>query len=391
MKKHTTTRNANTTITHVGLDVHQDSITVAILTPGAMTAEVFRRGTTPANIAELIRDLKRRAPDGLHVCYEAGPTGYGLQRRFAKHSVRCDVIAPSMIPVQPGARVKTDPRDAIKLAELLRDGQLAKIVVHPPNEAEEAVRDLCRAREACKRDQLRTRHRVHKLLLRRSEVYRVGKNWTKQHRAWLNGIRFDALTQMVLDDLLMALDQMAARLESFDEKIAAVAQEARWQNPAAQLRCFRGIDTLSAMGILSEAHDIRRFATAGKFMAYNGLIPSEDTSGPRERRGDIFGGNGHLRRILVESAWHYRHPPRIGKALAARRKGQPAQVIARADRMMHQGKRRFDRLGERGKPMNKIVCAVARMLSGALWAILQQEKQQQQSFPVSIPLPTRKK
>lgn len=376
MKKHTTTHNANSTVTHVGLDVHQDSITVAILTPGARTAEVFRRGTTPANIAELIRDLKRRAPGGLHVCYEAGPTGYGLQRRFAKHSVRCDVIAPSMIPIQPGARIKTDPRDAIKLAELLRGGQLAKIVVHPPNEAEEAARDLCRAREACGSDQLRVRHRIHKLLLRRSEVFRGGRNWTQQHREWLNGMRFDAMTQMVLDDLLLALDQLAARIESFEQKIAALAREERWQKPAARLRCFRGIDTLSAMTILSEAHDIRRFASAGKFAAYAGLIPSENSTGKRERRGEIFGGNRHLRRVLVESAWHYRHPPRISQALAVRRKGQPGPVIARADRMMQQGKRRFDTLNEKGKAINKTVCAVARLLSGALWAVLQEEKNQ---------------
>jgi transposase len=179
-----------------------------------------------------------------------------------------------------------------------------------------------------------------------------------------------------MDDLLLALDQLAARIESFDEKIAAVATEARWQNPAALLRCFRGIDTLSAMTILSEAHDIRRFADAGKFAAYAGLIPSEDTSGPRVRRGDIFGGNQHLRRILVEAAWHYRHPPRIGQPLAARRKGQSAEVIARADRMMQQGKRRYDHLEGRGKPKNKAVCAVARLLSGALWAVLQEEKAQ---------------
>lgn len=361
---------------YVGLDVHQDSITVAIFAPGSRKPEVFKRGTTPANQAELIRELRRRSPHGLHVCYEAGPTGYALQRRFAKQQIRCDVIAPSLIPIKPGERVKTDKRDAIKLAELLRDGQLAKNVVHPPDEAEEAMRDLCRARAACSRDQLRARHRVHKLLLRRGEVYREGRNWTQKHRVWLGSMRFDALTQMVMDDLLLALDQLAARIESFDEKIAAVAQEERWKNAAAQLRCFRGIDTLSAMTVLSEAHDIRRFATAEKFAAYAGLIPSEASSGPRVRRGDIFGGNKHLRRILVEAAWHYRHPARIGQPLAARRKGQPGPVIARADRMMQQGKRRFDRMEEKGKAKNKIVCAVARMLSGALWAVLQEKKRQ---------------
>ena len=363
---------------YVGLDVHQDSITVAILAPGNSRPEVFKRGTTPANQAELIRELGRRSPRGLHVCYEAGPTGYALQRRFAKKRIRCDVIAPSLIPIKPGARIKTDKRDAIKLAELLRDGQLTKLVVHPPDEAEEAMRDLCRAREACGRDQLRARQRVHKLLLRRGEVYREGKNWTQKHRLWLGSMRFDELTQMIMDDLLLAIDQLAGRIESFDEKIATLANEGRWQNAAALLRCFRGIDTLSAMTILSEAHDIRRFASAGKFAAYAGLVPSEDTSGPRVRRGDIFGGNRHMRRILVEAAWHYRHPVRIGKALAERRKGQPGPVIARADRMMQQGKRRFDRLEEKGKPMNTAVCAVARMLSGALWAVLLEEKNQMQ-------------
>lgn len=361
----------------VGLDVHQDSITVAIFAPGSGKPEVFKCGTTPANITELIRNLKRRAPRGLHVCYEAGPTGYALQRRFAKYKVRCDVLAPSLIPIKPGARVKTDPRDAISLAELLRGGKIEKLIVHPPDEAEEAVRDLCRAREACKRDQLRARHRVHKLLLRRGEVYREGRNWTQKHRLWLGAIRFDALTQMVMDDLLLAIDQLAARIEAFDEKIAAVAQEPRWKNPAGRLRCFRGIDTLSAVSALSEAHDIRRFASADKFMAYGGLIPSEDTSGKRVRRGDIFGGNRHLRRILVEAAWHYRHPPRVGRELAARREGQPGSVIARADRMMQQGRRRFERMGEKGKPLNKIVCAVARQLAGALWAVLQEEKSQE--------------
>lgn len=275
------------------------------------------------------------------------------------------------MPRKPGDRIKTDKRDARKLAELLRAGLLTE--VRPPTPAEEAVRDLCRARDDAREDVQRARHRLGKLLLRRGLHYAGRKNWTKAHRQWMTTIEWEhAAERAVVDDYLLAIEQVESRLMELDARLAETAQTDPYREPVAWLRCFRGIDTLTAMLILAELHDFRRFPNARALMAYLGLVPSEDSTGNRHRRGRITKtGNSVVRRVLIETSWHYQHRAGVGPALAGRRKGQPARVIAIADKAQQRLCRRFRRLLAEHKPAPKVAVAVARELAGFIWAALQ--------------------
>lgn len=358
-------------IIYVGLDAHQETIHAATLLPEAMRPVEDSLANTSEGLRRFVRRLRRRAPGEVVCAYEAGPLGYGLMRELEGLGVGCVVVAPGLIPVKPGDRIKTDRRDARKLAELLRSGLLT--AVHAPTPEQEAVRDLCRAREAVKRDQTRVRHRLSKLLLRRGLRWTQGRRaWTCAHLEWLRGRRFEhAADQAILDDHLLALEQLESRLAALDAKLEAIASEAPWAEPVGWLRCFRGIDTLTALSLLAEIHDWRRFGSARQLMAYLGMVPSERSSGGRERRGGITrAGNIRVRRLLVEAAWHYRHRPAVGFRLRARRKGQPARVIAIADRAQHRLHTRYRRLLARGKARNQVVVAVGRELVGFLWAAL---------------------
>ncbi len=365
----------NQGITHVGLDAHQAKIHAAILLPGTEGALEETFANTPEGIRRFVRRLRRRAPGEILCGYEAGPLGYGLQRTLIVLGLGCIVVAPSLIPVKPGERIKTDRRDARKLAELLRGGLLTE--VHAPTPEQEAVRDLCRAREAAKADQKRIRHRLSKLLLRRGIRYTAGrKAWTRAHRAWLRGQRLDhPADQAILDDHLLALEQIEGRLAALDAQLESWAQEPPYAEPVGWLRCFRGIDTLTALSIVAELHDWRRFDSPRRLMAYLGMVPSEHSSGGQERRGALTkAGNRRLRRLLIEAAWHYRHRPAVGYKLGKRRQGQPARVVAVADQAQQRLHRRYRRLLERGKPHNKIVAAVGRELVGFLWAALRPQE-----------------
>jgi transposase len=324
----------------------------------------------PNAVRRLVRRLERDAPGPIHVFYEAGPCGYALQRQVATSRVRCDVVAPALIPRKPGERVKTNRRDARKLAELGRAGLLT--AVQSPTPEDEAVRDLARARDDAREDLQRCRHRLGKLLLRRGLHY-AGRNWTRAHRAWIDRVTWPhAAERVVVDDYLLAIDHTEARLRELDARLAEIAETAPYHEPVGWLRCFRGIDTLTAMLILAELHDFRRFASAPALMAYLGLVPGEDSSGEKHRRGRITRtGNALVRRLLVEGAWHYQHRPGIGVALARRRKGQPARVIAIADNAQQRLCRRFRKLAAEHKPAPKIAVAIARELAGFLWAALQ--------------------
>ena len=362
-------------ITFVGLDAHQETIHAAILLPGTEEPLEESFSNTSEGIRRFVRRLKKRALGEGVLCYEAGPLGYTLQRTLIGLGLRCLVVAPSLIPVKPGARIKTDRRDARKLAALLRGGLLTE--VHAPTAEQEAVRDLCRAREAVKEDQKRVRHRPSKLLLRRGVRYTAGrKAWTRPHLEWLRGQRFEhAADQAILDDQLLALEQIEGRLTALDAKLEAWAGEPPYAEPVGGLRCFRGIDTLTALSIVTELHDWRRFDSPRRLMAYLGMVPSEHSSGGQERRGALTkAGNRRLRRLLIEAAWHYRHRPAVGYRLRKRRERQPARVIAIADQAQHRLHRRYRRLQERGKPQNKIVAAVGRELIGFVWAALQPQQ-----------------
>jgi transposase len=356
--------------TVVGIDAHKKDLFVAMLVGREKMPVTWQLANEPQAVRRLVRKLERESPGPVQVFYEAGPCGYALQRQVTTSRVSCDVVAPALIPRKPGDRVKTNRRDARKLAELGRAGLLT--AVQPPTPEDEAVRDLARARDDAREDLQRCRHRLGKLLLRRG-LHFSGRNWTRAHRQWIDSLEWthDA-ERAVVDDYLLAIDHTEARLLELDSRLAEIAATEPYREPVGWLRCFRGIDTLTAMLILAELHDFRRFASAPALMAYLGLVPGEDSSGEKHRRGRITRtGNALVRRLLVEAAWHYQHRPGIGVALARRRKGQPARVIAVADKAQQRLCRRFRKLVAEHKPAPKVAVAIARELAGFLWAALQ--------------------
>ena len=359
-------------ITWVGLDAHKNSIKVAALVPGQAEPVEWTEVTTVEAIRRLARRLQRLTPEGeVRCCYEAGPTGYALQRQLRAGGVACTVIAPSLVPVKTGVRIKTDRRDARRLAECLRNGDLTE--VHPPSEGDEALRDLCRCRDSVRTDLLRARHRLGKFLLRRHLVYRETKHhWGSRHQAWLEQLRFeDAMSQATFDSYFLAMQQLEERLAQMDARLAEFGAQEPYRDNVAALRCFKGIDTVTAVCLVAELHDFRRFHSPRHLAAYVGLVPSEDSSGERERRGSITKtGNRHVRRLLVEAAWHPRHRPALSGPLRARRAGQPARVLAIADRAQERLSARYRRMSEHGKVHPKTIVAMAREMCGYLWATL---------------------
>jgi transposase len=356
--------------TYVGIDAHKKDLFMAMLAGDQMTPVTWKTPNEPGAVRRLVKKLEREAPASVRVFYEAGPCGFALQRKLTTARIACDVVAPALIPRKPGERVKTNRRDARKLAELGRAGLLTE--VRPPTLDEEAVRDLARARDDAREDLQRCRHRLGKLLLRRG-LYYPGRNWTRAHREWIASLTWThAAERAVVDDYLLAIDHTEARLLELDARLVEIAGTEPYREPVAWLRCFRGIDTLTAILILAELHNLRRFPSAPALMAYLGLVPGEDSSGEQQRRGRITRtGNALVRRLLVEVAWHYQHRPGIGVALARRRKGQPGRVIAIADRAQQRLCRRFRKLAAEHKPPPKIAVAIARELAGFVWAALQ--------------------
>ncbi len=359
--------------TDVGLDTSKSSIQVAMLLPGSEKAVEWEIANEPRAVRRMAKRLKREAVGELRVCYEAGPCGYALQRQLRELDVSAIVVAPSLIPVKPGERVKTNRRDAVKLAVMLRAGALT--AVHAPTPEEESVRDLCRCRDDIREDMMRARHRLLKMLLRRGLIY-PGKAWTDAHRRWLRSIIFErAADRAVFDDYVRAIEHLEERRCTIDVTIETMSHREPYREPVAWLRCFRGIDTVTAMSIVAELHDFRRFQSARELMSYLGLTPSENSTGDRHRRGPITkAGNKHARRLLIEASWHYRHKPGVGQKLRKRREGQPGWVLALADRAQARLHRRYWRLVTHGKAHNKAVTAVARELSGFLWAALRQPR-----------------
>lgn len=354
--------------TFVGLDAHKQTIQAAMLLPGG---EILDRkfANTPEGRTRLAKWARGKSVGRVACCYEAGPTGYVLQRDLLERGVECAVIAPSLTPRRPGDQVKTDKRDARKLATMLAAGMLTE--VHPPTPEQEALRDLCRCRDDCRRAQHRARQQLLKFLDRR-DLRSAHKPWTQAHRRWLSGLRLeDAASQFVLDQYRAAVDQHDARLVELDRALEAASEEEPHRAAVAALRCFRGIDMLTAVMLVAELYEFGRFESARSLMAYLGLVPSEDSSGESEERGSITkAGNRHVRRLLTEAAWHYRHRPVVGETLAKRRVGQPAAVVAIADRAMARLNRRFHRLVYRGKKPQVAATAVARELAGFVWSAL---------------------
>lgn len=303
----------------VGLDVHAKTISVAVAEEGREEARFLT--STPSDLRRPLKVLDRLGSrESLHCAYEAGPTGYGLQRELSKAGIRCDVIAPSKMPKATGDRVKTDRKDAIRLAHFLRSGDL--VAIHVPDEACEAMRDLLRSREDAKRAQLRARHQLSKFLLRHGRRW-TKSNWTKAHMEWIEQQSFDHPAQnRVLQECLHSVNECTARISRFDKLLAELVPKTEQAELIAALQAFRGIQLLTAASIAFELGDVRRFSSPKKLMSYIGLTPSEDSSGDRVRRGSITkAGNSGLRRLLIESAWSYRHTPREAYRLKKRAEG----------------------------------------------------------------------
>ena len=258
-------------ITYVGIDAHKKNLAIAMLVGHERTPTTWTVANEPGAVERLRRTLIRRAPGPIECCYEAGPCGYALHRQLHRERVRCQVIAPALIPRKPGERIKADRRDARKLAELHRAGLLTE--VRPPTPREEAVRDLARARDDARDDLQRGRQRLGRFLLRRSLHY-AGKNWTRGHRAWVTGLSWEhEAEQQVVDDYLLAIDHLGTRLGELDTQLAELAESEPYRAAVGALRCFHGIDPLTAMLILAELHDFRRFPSPRALMAYLGLVP----------------------------------------------------------------------------------------------------------------------
>ena len=355
----------------LGLDVHAETIAVAIAEPDG---EVRSLGTI-ANREDSIRKLIRKLgpAENLRACYEAGPTGFVLYWQLSQLGVACAVIAPTLVPKKPGDRVKTDRRDALKLARSHRSGDLTAVWV--PDEDSEALRDLVRQREAAKQDQLRARHRLTKFLLRTGQRPPLGlKAWTERWMRWLAQVRYTQPAQEVTRlDCMNEVEHMAARVKRLEEAILEVVKLAPepMQELIRGLQALRGVAHISAVTIASELGNITsRFESARKLMGYCGVFPSEDSSGKRIRRGGITKcGNAHLRRIVVESAWCYRHLPRVGEKLRKRHQGVPAEITEIAWKAQNRLHKRYMKLTMGGKDRRKVMTAVARELLGFIWAI----------------------
>jgi transposase len=355
----------------VGLDVHAETIAVAV---AETNGEVRSLGTIPnraESLGRLIGKLGSRA--SLRVCYEAGPTGYVLYWQLSELGVACEVVAPTLVPVKAGDRVKTDRRDAEKLARCYRAGDLTAVWV--PDAAHEALRDLVRARLAAKRDQLRARHRLSKFLLRHGQRAPEGiAAWSSRYLDWVRSkVRFEQPAQVTtLLDYLHEVEHAAARITRLEQAIDAVLPTLPTTMRAVidGLQSLRGVAKVSAVTLIAELGQLSRFAHPRQLMGYAGIVSREHSSGERIRRGAISkAGNAHLRRVVVEAAWSYRHRPAVGSTLAVRQKNAPATVTALSWKAQHRLHARYVRLIGRGKSKQQTVTAVGRELLGFIWAI----------------------
>ena len=355
----------------LGMDVHAETIAVAVAEPDG---EVRSLGTI-ANREESIRKFIRKLGpvEHLRACHEAGPTGFVLYWQLAQFGVDCAVVAPTLVPKKPGDQVKTDRRDALKLARSHRSGDLTAVWV--PDEGSEALRDLVRAREAAKQDQLRARHRLTKFLLRTGRRPLLGvKAWTVRYVTWLQQIHYTQPAQeATLEDCLHEVQHMDERVKRLEQVIVEVMKVAPqpMQELIRGLQALRGVAHISAVTIAVELGNISsRFENARKLMGYCGAIPSEDSSGKRKRKGSITkAGNAHLRRIVIESAWSYRHRPSIGAGLRKRQEGVPAEIQEIAWKAQNRLHKRYMKMAMAGKEQRKIITAIGRELLGFIWAI----------------------
>ena len=354
--------------TFLGLDVHKDTIAVAIARQDKVPEQI---GIIPNDPDSIFKMVRRYGPfKDLRVCYEAGPCGYVVYRQLSKLEIDCQVVAPSLIPRKPGDRVKTDKRDATKLARLLRSGDLTAVWV--PDESHEALRDLTRGIRSSQADLHRIRQRILKMLLRQGiHLPTDTKNWTVRFREWLNSVHFDFDCQeAIYREMLLQLDQEIARRKRLENELTEAVPHSPFKATIEAWQCMRGIALISATALAAELGDVRRFDKATQLMSYVGLVPCEYSSGPIQRRGHLTKtGNSYLRHILIQAAWHYRHSPSISAKLRKRQQDQPEIVKEIAWKAQQRLNLRFRRLVAKGKPRPKAIVAVAREMLGFIWDI----------------------
>lgn len=356
-------------ITHVGLDVHAERIVIASLVGQSKEPSVR---DIPNDARVVRRTFQRLAKEAyeLRCCYEAGPCGFELHRQLTKMGIACDVIAPTLIPVRPGDRIKTDRRDATKLARLFRAGELTTITV--PSADQEAVRDLVRLRDNIRKDLTAARSRLGHFLLRHGRAYRSGRAWTQRYWTWLRAQRFDReCERLTFEAYVHEVEHQHARRAEVDLEIEQVARTTPYAASVAKLVCLRGLSTLGAVVLLAEIGDFRRFQSPRELMAYVGLVPREFSSGNTVQRGRITKtGNSLVRRILIEAAWHYRHRPVFGPQVRQAMRGQAPEVIECAHKAQVRLSKKYRRLVSRGKKSQLAVTAVARELCGFAWGLM---------------------
>jgi transposase len=360
------------TITYVGLDVHKDTISVALAEPGKRSEvrEYGKIGNTPTALKTLVAKLTRGG-GVLQLCYEAGPCGYGIQRQLTAAGHECVVVAPSLIPRKPGDRIKTDRRDAINLARLHRAGELTPVWV--PDQAHEAIRDLVRARLAAVRTLRQARQQLSGFLLRHGHHYNRPA-WTLMHRRWLAGLRFEhAVHYIVLEDCIATIEAATARRDRLEAHIEAALANWSLAPVVRALQALRGMALVGAATLIAELGDITRFANPRQLMAYLGLVPSEHSSGGTRNQGGITkAGNGAARRMLIEAAWSYRFPARISREQLLRQEALAKPIRDTAWKAQERLCRRYRKLTQAGKPPTVVTAAIARELSGFVWAIAKQ-------------------
>lgn len=355
---------------YVGLDVSKEKIAVAVADSGREKPRYL--GMFPNTMESLRKIIKKIGnPSNLQACYEAGATGYTLYRWLLLLGVQCDVIAPTHIPTNARDKIKTDKRDAIRLAQLHRAGELTSIYI--PTDEDESYRDLVRARDDAKKEEKRVKARISALLLRYDlhPKEKVGTKWKSKYMEWLEGVKFSKpLTQTVFQEELHALHVCRERVKRYEELMKEIEENSTRNSLIKALKCLRGVDTITAVSVASEIMCFSRFHNPQQLMSYLGLVPSESSSGPKQSKGQITRtGNTLVRRLLIEASWSYRYQPALKGSLKQRNEGQPKEIQAiawKAQKRLHQ---KYHKLMHKGKPHPKVTAAVARELVGFIWDI----------------------
>ena len=361
---------AHTSTLFIGLDVHKESIAVAYVgvEREAEVISLGTMGTRQGDIDKLVRKLQAKGKT-LHFVYEAGPCGYWLYRYLTKQHSTCWVVAPSCIPKKASDRVKTDRRDAMQLARLLRSGDLTPVYI--PSIEDEAIRDVVRAREDVQKDLKAAKVRLKAFLLRQDIRYTGRANWTAAHLRWLaNVVCPTPAQQIVFQEYVRAVSEQTERLQRLEAELQALVPTWRWAPVVEAVQALRGIQFIAAVILIAELGDLNRFESPRQLMSYLGLIPSEHTSGERRRQGGITKtGNSHARRVLVEGAWAYRYPAKVSRHLQLRLETVPKVIQDISWKAQVRLCKRYRRLAARGKHVNQVVIAIAREMAAFVWAI----------------------